>query len=176
MLTVKSSYSDEDIAAVVQTHIAPGVLPIFPLPVTASLSRRLFIDSLTEGSISINTGSQPSVSLNVTSPTPFDFTLRHQPGPKLPREKAGSSSGFGIGSRYWSCGMALAGLSSHLKVELGLNFSEIASQAKVVIEYGFTGLALMLTGAWKGESSEITTSVGLNYQGVIMKLEYVYTY
>jgi len=65
-------------------------------------------------------------------------------------------------------------LGSHLKASIAYTFSELALEAKLSIELALTGLALMLTGTWENESSAISTGVGLNAQGVIMKLDLAY--
>jgi len=65
----------------------------------------------------------------------------------------------------------LAGLNSNLSAGIAYTFTELALQAKLAIEWGFTGLGLMLTGTWQNESSELAASVGLSAEGVLMKLE-----
>jgi hypothetical protein len=62
-------------------------------------------------------------------------------------------------------------LDSNLSAGIAFTFTELALQAKLGLELGLTGLALMLTGVWKNESSEIAASVGLDARGVLMKLE-----
>lgn len=150
-------------------------MPLLPPPFTASLSRRLFLDSSTQGTVAIHTGPRPHLTLDITSPTPFDFTWDEGSRTK-PSATAGSISGFGVGSRYWSYGATFAGLHSCLKAEWGLDFTELALQAKLALEYGLTGLELIITGAWQGESSEFAASVGLNSAGILMRLECVCLY
>jgi DnaJ family protein C protein 11 len=146
-------------------------MPLFPPPFTASWSRRLFRNCFTEGNITVHTGPRPRVSFNIISPTAFNFTMdRHIERPQ-PSQTAGSVSGFAVGTQEWTYGATLAGLNSSLSAGIAYTFTELALQAKLGIEWGFTGLALMLTGTWQNESSEFAASVGLNYQGVLMKLE-----
>jgi hypothetical protein len=96
---------------------------------------------------------------------------RHKGRPQ-PSQTAGSVSGFAVGTQEWTYGATLAGLNSNLSAGIAYTFTELALQAKLGIEWGLTGLALMLTGTWQNESSELAASVGLNPQGVLMKLEY----
>lgn len=91
----------------------------------------------------------------------------------LMENRAGSVSGFGVGVRYWSCGITLAGLASCLRAEWGLTFVELALQVKLGLELGLLGLKVLLTGTWEGESSGIAASVGLNAEGVSMRLKCV---
>jgi len=50
-------------------------MPLLPPPVTVSLSRQLFRDSLTEGTITVHTGSAPYVTFDIISPTFYNFTM-----------------------------------------------------------------------------------------------------
>lgn len=173
MLNLKTTYRDDDndTAVFIQCHISPGFMSLLPPPVTASLSRRLFRDSFTEGNITVHTGPQPRVTFNIVSPTAFNFTMdRHKKLP-VPPQRAGSVSGFAVGTQYWTYGVTLAGLNSKLTAGIACTFAELALQAKLGVEWGLTGLALMLTGTWQNDSSEVAASVGLDAQGVMMKLE-----
>lgn len=146
-------------------------MTLLPPPVTASLSRRLFRDNLTEGNITIHTGLLPYVTFNIVSPMAFNYTMdRLQPG-SATSKTAGSISGFAVGTQYWTYGATLADLNSNLRASIAYAFNELSLQAKLVVELGFGGLALMVTGTWQNESSEISASVGLDLRGVLMKLE-----
>jgi DnaJ homolog subfamily C member 11 len=171
MLSLKTTYRDDNTAFFIQTHILPGFLLLFPPPVTASLSRRLFRDSLTEGRMTVHTGPELYVTFNIVSPTAFNFTTNGRQNRPPPSERLGSASGFAIGTQSWTYGATLGGLGSCLKTSVAYTFEELALQVKLGIEWGFTGLAMMLTGAWQHESTEIAASVGLNAQGVLMNLE-----
>jgi DnaJ family protein C protein 11 len=148
-------------------------MPLLPPPVTVSLSRQLFRDSLTEGTITVHTGSAPYVTFDIISPTFYNFTMdRHPNHPTSPRT-AVSRTGFALWKEYWTYGATLDGLNSRLRASIACTFTELALQIKLGVELGLTGLGLMLTGTWKNELSEISTSVGLDAQGVVMKLEWV---
>lgn len=168
---LKTTYRDADTAFVIRTHIAPGFMPLFQLPTTLSLARRLFRDSLTESNFTVTTGPQPRVMFSVVIPTAFNFAVDHPKKQPAPPQTAGSISGFGVGTQQWTYGATLAGLNSNLQAGIAYNFTELALQVKLGLEWGLRGLALMLTGAWENGSSEIAASVGLNADGVIMKLE-----
>lgn len=169
LLNLKTTYRDDETSFFIQTYYSPVLIPLFPPPITASLSRRFFRDSLTEGTIILNTGPQTQLTFNVVSPKPFDFTSDRGPK-KLVTNRAGSISGFGVGVRYWSYGATLAGLLSCLRAEWGVTFTELALQVKLGLELGLLGLGILLTGAWDGESAGVAASVGLNAEGVSMKL------
>lgn len=180
LLNLKTTYRDNETEAFIQSHFSPSLLSLLfiadvsyatLLPLTASATRRLFVDSLTEGTIVLQSGPRPSLSVNIISPTPFDFTSEAAfPGTNL-RQRGGSESGFAIGSRFWGCGATLSGISSVLKLEAGLNFRELALQIKVGIECGLAGLDMVFTNTWQGESSELATAVGVNAQAVYIRLE-----
>jgi DnaJ family protein C protein 11 len=174
-LTLRSTYSDNDNTLAIQSSIAPTWRSI-PPPVTVSLSRRLFRKSLTEGTLSCYIGAQPRLTIAINSPTPFDFTAEASDldGDFFNNSRPGSISGLGVGARYWSYSITLAGLASHLRAEWGVTFTELALQAKFGLEYGLTGLACVLTGVWRGDTKEIATSVGFGHGGIFLRLEYVF--
>ncbi|KIM85726.1 hypothetical protein PILCRDRAFT_5383 [Piloderma croceum F 1598] len=174
-LNLKTTYRDDNknTAFFIQCHISP-FMPRFPPPFTASWSRRLSRNGFTEGNITVHTGPRPRVLFNITSPTAFNFTMdRHIKRSQL-SQTAGSVSGFAVGTQEWTYGATLDGLNSSLSAGIAYTFTELALQAKLGIEWGLTGLALMLTGTWQNESSEVAASVGLNPQGVLMKLDLSY--
>lgn len=176
-LNLKTTFRDNDSAFSLQTYISPGILHLFPPPLTGSLSRRLFRKSLTEGTLNFHTGPQPYITIGIVTPEPFDFTA----GPYAPPDESathspsrpGSLYGFGMGARYWTYSVTLAGLGSSLRGEWGVTFAELALQVKLGLELGIAGLAWLLTGTWGNETSEVAASVGLSHAGVIMRLEFV---
>ena len=180
LLNLRTTYRDNETEAFIQAHFSPSLLsllftPSVPyttlLPFTASVTRRLFLDSLTEGTIVLQSGPRSNLSVNIISPTPFDFSSdKAPPGANL-RLRGGSESGFAIGSCFWGCGATLSGINSALKLEAGLNFRELALQVKFGLEWTLEGMGFMLTSAWKGEESELATAVGLSTQAVYIKLE-----
>ena len=180
LLNLKTTYRDSETEAFIQAHFSPSLLSLLftanvpyttLLPLQASLTRRLFLDSLTEGTIVLQSGPRPNLSVNITSPTPFDLSSdKASPGANL-RQRGGSESGFSIGSWFWGCGATLSGIDSALKLEAGLNFRELALQVKLGLEWTLAGMNFLLTSAWRGESSELATIVGLNAQAVYIKLE-----
>ena len=173
MLNLKTTYRDDNTTFFIQTHISPGFLPLFPPPVTTSLSRQLFRNSLTEGNITIHTGPRPRVAFDIVCPTPFTFTMDKRQKHLPPSQTAGSLTGFAIGTQCWTYGATLCGVGSNLSANVAYTFTELALQVKLGVELGLAGLALIFTGAWKNEGSGIAASVGLNSRGVLMTLEYV---
>lgn len=180
LLNLKTTYRDSETEAFVQAHFSPSLLSLLftadipyttLLPLTASVTRRLFVDNLTEGTIVLQSGPRPNVSVNIISPTPFDFSSDNAPPGANLRQRGGSESGFAIGSRFWGCGATLSGISSALKLEAGMNFRELALQVKFGLEWTLAGADLVLTSTWQGESSELATAVGLNAQAVYIRLE-----
>jgi len=124
--------------------------------------------------MTVHTGPELYVTFNIVSPTAFNFTTNGRQNRPPPSERLGSASGFAIGTQSWTYGATLGGLGSCLKTSVAYTFEELALQVKLGIEWGFTGLAMMLTGAWQHESTEIAASVGLNAQGVLMNLDFSY--
>jgi DnaJ family protein C protein 11 len=176
-LLLQATYRGDDGVVVIQSRISADSR-LFPPPLRVSLSRRLFRDSLTEGTLSFGLGPQPHVTISVTTPTPFDLMSEFRDSSEdLPNEVPlpGSASGFGVGADFGSYVMTLTGLSSTLRAEWGIALSELAMQVKVGLEVGLViGFASMLTGTWTGKTSEISTSVGLAQDGVFLRLECVF--
>jgi hypothetical protein len=122
--------------------------------------------------LTFNLGLVSHVAIGVVSPSPFDFTQESRDqSQKLPNKPPGSVSGFGVGTRYWSYGVTLAGLGSHLKADWGVTFSELALQVKLGVELSLLGLSCVLTGAWQSAGNEIATSIGFSPDGVFLRLE-----
>jgi hypothetical protein len=123
-------------------------------------------------------GSEPSLSISILSPSPFDLSERPAP-PSASNtgthpHTLGSPSGLSTGSTYSSYGVVLAGLNTGLNAEWGLTFSEISVQLKLGLEYLLiSGLGISFTGAWSRGRNEIATSVDLSQLGVALKIESV---
>lgn len=54
---------------------------------------------------------------------------------------------------------------------MGVDLTELALQAKIAIEWGLQGLALVFSGTWSSKSAQITASTLLTPGFVIFKLE-----
>jgi DnaJ family protein C protein 11 len=160
----------------VQTQLSAGTIRSFPPPVTVSLSRRLYRRSPKEATLTASTGPNPSLVLSLVSPSMFDFSLdAYSPssddGARVDEPKPVSYSGFGAGTFYKSYSLVLAGISTGLKAEWGLIFTELAVQVKLALEYGLlSGLGGAATASWTHGKSEIATSVGLNQLGVMLRV------
>ena len=175
---LQTNYKDDETAVVIQARLS-GISRLFPPPLMVSLSRRLFRDSLTEGTLSIDLSPIPQVTINVMAPKPFDLTSEYcDISEEIPNDvsKPGSVTGFGVGARYWAYALTLAGTRSNVKGEWGVTFSELALQVKLGLEFGLIGLGWMLTGTWEGKTSKVSACVGLASDEVFMRLECVLTF
>ncbi|TFY60377.1 hypothetical protein EVG20_g7443 [Dentipellis fragilis] len=171
VVTLKSIYRNDEDALVVETTLSP-TRP-FPPPLTAVYSRRLFPNSLTEGTLIARTGPTPSVTAALTFTDPFDMT--EEAGFKGPRNgRLGSLSGLGIGLRQSTFGVSLAGLQSAVYTEWSVAFAEIAAKAKVGASLGLLGLSWVLSGVWGDDERGVTTSVSVSASGVELKLDVNY--
>lgn len=173
-LLMKATHRPDDYTTLsVETEVLPDFIFTVRPPVTVNLTRRLSRHSLTDGRLTARMGRNPRVSFNITTPIAFDLTRKRGPKKQAPSDKAGSISGLAVGTRYFSYGVTLAGLHSSVGANIIYTFTELALQARLSLEYGLTGLALMLRGSWENETSLVATTVGLNSQGVSMNIEYV---
>lgn len=175
-MILKALYRPDDFTTIsVETEIIPVVFFVVRPPVTFNLTRRLSRRSLTDGRLTARIGRNPRVALQITTPIAFDLT-RTRGAPTSKKDAAhgaGSISGLAVGTRYFSWGITLAGLSSSLGANVVYTFTELALQARLTLEYTLSGLAVVLHGQWEGETSSVAAGVGLNAQGVILNLEYV---
>jgi len=180
VLTLNTIYRDDENALSIRTSIAPGTLRLLsPPPLTMSLSRRLFRESLTQGNLTFNITPQPVVSLNILSPAPFDLSSESYAPPMDrtdmdSRSKLASVSGFNLGTHYSSYGFTLDSVNPRLTGEWGVTFSELALQVKLGLEFGLNGLAWMCGGSWANDTSEVAATVNLSHSGVVMTLESVH--
>ncbi|KAA1476579.1 DnaJ-domain-containing protein [Dentipellis sp. KUC8613] len=171
VVTLKSTYRNDEDALVLETSLS-STRP-FPPPLTAIYSRRLFPNSLTEGTLIARTGPTPSVTAALTFTDPFDMT--EEADLKGPRnERLGSPSGLGIGMRQSIFGVSLAGLQSAIYTEWSVAFAEIAAKAKVGASLGLLGLSWVLSGVWGNDERGVTTSVAVSASGVELKLDVNY--
>ncbi|EPQ53643.1 DnaJ-domain-containing protein [Gloeophyllum trabeum ATCC 11539] len=153
--------------------------PLYP-PLNLEISRLLSAERPLHGVINLSTGPSPEFSMDLVSPSFFDW----RPAPALsegPEEEmlkpALLSSGppLLVGTAYRSVGFAISGLSTHLKTEMGVRFEELALHLKTVLQLGFTGLAALVGGVWTpAPGSEVATFVGLGASGVYLKLDFMY--
>ncbi|KAF7974873.1 hypothetical protein HWV62_11131 [Athelia sp. TMB] len=176
-IILKSLYRPDDFTTLgIDTEIIPAFFFVVRPPITFNLTRRLSRDSLTDGRLTARIGRNPRVSLNITTPIGFDFTGKRKASKTKgdPSHGAGSVSGLAVGTRYFSWGVTLAGLSSNLGANVVYTFTELALQARLSLEYGLGGLAMVLRGEWEGETSSVAAGVGLSKQGVMLNLELTY--
>ncbi|KDQ22380.1 hypothetical protein PLEOSDRAFT_1109490 [Pleurotus ostreatus PC15] len=173
---IRGIYKDGENAVTVSTVLTPAWFLGSPPPVNVTLGRRLFPDSMAEGSIALNLGS-PALNISVFSPTPFDNTLDSQIPPQYMDEESSSQvmsiSGLSRGVRYWSAGLVLDG-NPRLKGECGVRFAELGMQLKGGVECGFHGPAWFLGGNWSSETVEIDSTLNAGPQGVMYKLDLGY--
>ncbi|KIJ14593.1 hypothetical protein PAXINDRAFT_169736 [Paxillus involutus ATCC 200175] len=183
IITAKTTYNDEENAVSVQTNFIPVLWHIFPPLTTFSFGRRLFRDSLTQGSAAWTyTPGSPAgrLELSVYSPKPFDLTspedFTHTGGRAnyFFNNRPGSTTGFAAGVQAWSYGLVLSGIDSCLTTEYSVSFVELALHLKASVEIGLRGIAYLLTAKWSGEKSAFSTTVGVGNRGVIMRFELWY--
>lgn len=180
IITAKTTYNDEENAVSVQTNFIPVLWHIFPPLTTFSFGRRLFRDSLTQGSAAWTyTPGSPAgrLELSVYSPKPFDLTspedFTHTGGRAnyFFNNRPGSTTGFAAGVQAWSYGLVLSGIDSCLTTEYSVSFVELALHLKASVEIGLRVIAYLLTAKWSGEKSAFSTTVGVGNRGVIMRFE-----
>lgn len=175
-MILKSLYRPDDFTTLgIETEIIPAFLFTVAPPVTLNLTRRLSRHSLTDGQLTARIGRNPRVALQLTTPIAFDFTRSggSQKSQTGSSHGAGSLSGLAVGTRYFSWGITLAGLSTSLGANVVYTFTELALQARLSLEYTLAGLAVVLRGQWEGDESSVAAGVGLNARGVVLNLEYV---
>ncbi|KAL4068611.1 hypothetical protein V8B97DRAFT_2059551 [Scleroderma yunnanense] len=180
IITAKTTYTDHENAVAVRANFIPALWYLFPPVTTIAFTRRLFRNSLTQGS-AVWTYSPEwpggSLELNVSSPTEFDFTSIDDyvdatessifGGP-------GSISGFATGVGKWSCGLTLAGQYSCIKAQFSLFFRELSLRLKASAEVGIKHIGYIISAKWIGQKCAFGTGVGLTNEGVILKLQIKY--
>ncbi|KAH7882365.1 hypothetical protein F5I97DRAFT_1931555 [Phlebopus sp. FC_14] len=183
IISAKTTYSDNENAIAIESTVIPAFWYIFPPLTTVSFGRRLFRDSLTQGSGTWTyTPGSPTgrLELSLYSPNPFDLTSPEDYAHTGPRADynlnngPGSTSGFAAGVRTWSYGLTLSGLDSCIKTEFSIFFIELAVRLKASIEVSLRGAAYFLTAKWTGERTAVATSVGVGNRGVLLRFELSY--
>ncbi|KAG6334910.1 hypothetical protein ID866_4181 [Astraeus odoratus] len=180
IITAKTTYSDNENAVSVRATFIPAFWYLFPPVTTISFGRRLFRDSLTQGSASWTYSPQRpggNLELSVFSPRQFDFGSVDDYVDATERaifSGPGSISGFGTGVRTWSYGLTLAGLNSCIKAEFSLFFHELSLRLKASAELGLRKIAYIVSAKWIGQRSAFGTGVGLSTEGVILRFQLTY--
>ncbi|TFK49401.1 hypothetical protein OE88DRAFT_1633293 [Heliocybe sulcata] len=153
--------------------------PLYP-PLRVTMMRSLSTKRPLQGVINVATGPSPSFSMDIISPSFFDW----RPMPVLAEEPdhgdvkpaiLNPESPFSLGTTYRSFGFAIEGLMTRLKSEVGVNFEELALQLKMAAELGLTGLTGLAGGIWTSSAgSEVGAFVQLGADGVNLRLEFFY--
>ncbi|KAI6104396.1 hypothetical protein F5141DRAFT_1216932 [Pisolithus sp. B1] len=180
IITAKTTYSDNENAVSVQTNFIPAVWYLFPPVTTVSFARRLFRNSLTQGSVTWTYAPElpgGNLEFNLYSPREFDFMSQDDHVEAM--EEAtfggpGSTSGLAAGVRTWSFGLTLAGLNSCIKAEFLLFFHELSLRLKARAEVGLRNIAYIVSAKWVGHRSAFGTGVGLSTKGVILRFQLTY--
>ncbi|KZT28084.1 DnaJ-domain-containing protein [Neolentinus lepideus HHB14362 ss-1] len=154
----------------------PPLYPPFRVTIARSLSKKRPL----QGVINFSTGVSPSFSVDIVSPSFFDW----RPTPVLAEESdhgdvkpatLSSGSPFSLGTAYRSVGFAIDGIMTRLKSEVGINFEELALQLKMAAQLGITGLTGLVGGVWTSSTgSEVAAFVQLSMNGVHLRLEFLY--
>ncbi|KAF9239280.1 hypothetical protein BU15DRAFT_62044 [Melanogaster broomeanus] len=180
-ISAKTTYQDDENAVSIQTHFFPAYWHSFPPLTTLSFGRRLFRDSLTQGSATwtyFPWSPAGRLQLDVYSPQPFDLTsledFTHTGANFSPDGRPGSTTGFATGQQAWAYGLVLSGLRSCITTEYSVFFEELALRLKASVEISLTGAVYLLTAKWSGDNSAFSTSVGVGNRGVIMRFELSY--
>ncbi|KIJ61429.1 hypothetical protein HYDPIDRAFT_31300 [Hydnomerulius pinastri MD-312] len=183
IVTAKTTYSDNENAVSLQTNFIPALWYLFPPLTTLSFGRRLFRDSLTQGSAAWTyTPASPAgrLELSVFTPKPFDLTSPEDfvhTGDRAnyySNNRPGSTTGFAAGVQTWSYGLVLSGIDSCITTEFSVSFVELALRLKASVEVGLRGAAYFLSAKWSGEKSAFSTGVGVGNKGVMLRFELSY--
>jgi len=177
VVTAKTAYSDHENVVAVKTTFIPALWYLFPPVTTFAFARRLFRDSLTQGSATWTyTPDWPGgvLELNVSSPREFNSASAGDYADAAESSifgGPGSTSGFATGVQMWSSGLTLAGLDSFIKAEYSLFFSELSLRLKASAEVGLKKVACIISAKWIGQQSAFGTGVGLSNEGVILRFQ-----
>ncbi|GBE87408.1 DnaJ-domain-containing protein [Sparassis latifolia] len=186
-LGLKTTYRDDDSTVMVQTHLPALFRRFFSSlpedrrlpPFTVALSRRLFPESPTQGTIVVTTRSpMPVVSVNLSSAHFFD----HTPEASIPMPNLGSEHGvrppsvhgLALGTTFWNVGVTMAGLMTGVSAQWGLNFVELGLQAKVIAQFALNGWSWLVGCEWRKNDSAAGASVGMGLEGIVLKLDVFY--
>ena len=149
-------------------------------PLTVSISRRLFPNSPTQGSLEASlTPSGPTISVGVTSSAFHDTSLERAASDEPPNEelnlRAPSSSGLAVYSSDWQIGFDLAGVSTGVNARYGITLLELGVHLQTVVRLGLAGLTWLVGGEWRGSNGALGANVSVNADGVVLRVECVTT-
>lgn len=130
-LNLRAAYQDQASNLSLQTS-TPPIFSLFSshfIPtLNINFSHRLFHDSLTQGSLGLSLGPNPSVNVDISKPTPFG--VDHHPNSKY-TQSFPSQHGFGRGAHFYTYGIGMGPMGPGLRGEWGVTLSELAMQFKV---------------------------------------------
>jgi len=180
-LLLKSNYNDNDNVLSVQTRVSPAMLSpraLLSPPCSVMYSRRLFSDSATQGIIMFDTMTSPSLSVNLTVPSTFDFTPGFNSSAESLSEETGIPNEYGLskGTSYYSAGLAFSGIASGIRTEWGLVLSRLALQLRLGATLSVLGLNYWLSGSWESpaRNTSVDATVTASVQGVSLSLNLRY--
>ena len=179
IITAKTAYADHENAVTVKSTFIPALWYLFPPVTTFAFARRLFRDSLTQGSATWTyTPDWPGgiLDLRLSSPKEFNFAFAGDYTDEADSSifsGPGSINGFATGVQTWSSGITLASMDSSIKAEYSLFFSELSLRLKASAELGLRKAACIISAKWIGQQSAFGTGVGLSNEGVILRFQYV---
>lgn len=173
VLRLSADYEDDDNTISAKTSFAPFASYVLP-PVSISFNRRLFPRRLARGVLDLHIGRQPTLAFNLYFPSPFSVGTSSVSGENTPPDSEPPSvTGFTRGLFYKSIGIAFdsGSFPPRLISEMGIDLTELALKAKIAIECGFQGLALVCSATWSSKSTQIAASTILTPALVALRLE-----
>ncbi|KAI0746997.1 DnaJ-domain-containing protein [Daedaleopsis nitida] len=188
-ISMKSVYRTDDYVVAFQSDVHPIMLlqpftyrwgqPLLLPPLSVSIFRRLFPNLPMQGSLEASiTPSGPTISIGVTSSALHDASLDRAAEDDLPNDevtlRAPSSSGLAIYSSDWQIGVDLAGAASGLRARYGLSLLELGVHLQAAVRLGLAGLTWLVGGEWRGDNGSISTSVNVNVDGVVLRVDASY--
>ncbi|KAF5383160.1 hypothetical protein D9615_004999 [Tricholomella constricta] len=140
-----------------------------------SVSRQLFRRRLETASFEVDVGRRPRFAFNLVFPKVFgvDFAEISEE----PKDISGppSASGLKNGTTHTLIGFSFDSILPKLLAEWGLNFSELALQLNLALEFGLTGLAWVCTGKWSpSPTTSFSAATHLHAAGVVLQLSASY--
>ncbi|KAI0711382.1 DnaJ-domain-containing protein [Earliella scabrosa] len=188
-VAVKSVYRTDDYVVACQSEVHPALLlqpftrqrgqTLLLPPLTVSISRRLFPNSPTQGSLEASlTPSGPTISVGVTSSAFHDTSLERAASDEPPNEelnlRAPSSSGLALYSSDWQIGFDLAGVSTGVNARYGITLLELGVHLQTVVRLGLAGLTWLVGGEWRGNNGALGANVSVNADGVVLRVDAAY--
>lgn len=113
------------------------------------------------------TSAQPTLALNLTVPSSFDFdaNLKTEADSLFEQESADGAPiqhGLARGTSYYSVGLIFTGPMSGIRAELGVELSRLALGLRLGTTLNILGLDYWFTGSWNNPSNGSGVDATLN--------------